>query len=37
MRLLEGTFTDGETVEVDVTGGQLAFEKAKAHAASSVA
>jgi len=37
MLLLEGTFSDGDTVEVDVKGDALTFAKAKARAATPVA
>jgi ATP-dependent Clp protease ATP-binding subunit ClpB len=37
MQLLEGKFTEGDVVVVDVKGGQLSFEKAKARAAETVA
>jgi ATP-dependent Clp protease ATP-binding subunit ClpB len=29
LRLLEGDFTEGDTVKVDAQGGELVFEKAK--------
>ena len=32
LRLLEGDFADGDTVRVDVAGGELAFAKATAPA-----
>ena len=37
MMLLGGRFSDGDTVEVEVTGGELTFEKVKARAAETVA
>src|SRR5207247_10001155 len=37
MLLLEGTFTDGEAVEVDIKGDQLTFAKTKSRAAAPVA
>ncbi len=37
MQLLEGKFTEGDVVVVDVKGGQLSFEKAMARAAETVA
>jgi ATP-dependent Clp protease ATP-binding subunit ClpB len=37
MMLLEGKFSEGDTVEVDVKGGELVFTKAKARAAAPVA
>jgi ATP-dependent Clp protease ATP-binding subunit ClpB len=37
MQLLEGKFSEGDMVEVDVKNGELVFEKAKARAASTVA
>jgi ATP-dependent Clp protease ATP-binding subunit ClpB len=37
MMLLEGKFSEGDTVEVDSKGGELVFTKAKARAAASVA
>jgi ATP-dependent Clp protease ATP-binding subunit ClpB len=37
MMLLEGKFTDGDTVEVDAKGGELTFVKAPARAAQTVA
>jgi ATP-dependent Clp protease ATP-binding subunit ClpB len=37
MMLLEGKFTDGDTVEVDAKGGELTFVKAPARATQTVA
>jgi len=37
MLLLEGTFTDGDAVEVDIKGNQLTFAKTKSRAAAPVA
>jgi ATP-dependent Clp protease ATP-binding subunit ClpA len=37
MMLLEGKFSEGDTVEVDVKGGELVFTKAEARAAAPVA
>jgi len=37
MLLLEGTFTDGDAVEVDIKGDQLTFAKTKSRAAAPVA
>jgi ATP-dependent Clp protease ATP-binding subunit ClpA len=37
MMLLEGRFSEGDTVTVDVKGGELTFEKAAAPAAATAA